>query len=71
MFASLVVKEDDERLGVQAGEQYLAIRYLYDPEKVTLLSRIPDGYDPECNQYLSDVRWLRWATSEETKSVKQ
>lgn len=47
------ILETDERLGVIAGEIYEAERYRYDPqEKVTLLSREPDGYDPECNQYI-------------------
>lgn len=45
----------DERLGVKAGEIYEARRYRYDPDKVSLIGRVPDGYDPGCNQYLEEV----------------
>jgi|LSQX01.1.fsa_nt_gb hypothetical protein len=62
----VVIKKDQPELGIRRGEQYLAVRYAFDNEKVTLLRRIPDGYDPSCNQYYSDVQWLRWATAEET-----
>jgi beta-N-acetylglucosaminidase len=55
------VRFDDDRLGVKAGEEYIAETYWLDPRKVTLLTRIPDGYDPQCNQYRSDVEWMRWA----------
>lgn len=54
------VREDDARLGVRAGEQYVAQVYWLDPGKVTLLSRVPDGFDPECNHYWPEVEWLRW-----------
>lgn len=50
----------NDRLGVTAGEQYEAERYWLDPEKVTLLRRIPDGNSPECNQYWRDVEWESW-----------
>lgn len=50
------VLESDERLGVSAGEIYDAQRYWLDPhDKVTLLAREPDGYDPCCNQYKHQV----------------
>jgi hypothetical protein len=46
----------DKRLGVKAGEVYEARRYQYDPhEKYSLIARIPDGYDPSCNQYIDCV----------------
>lgn len=55
------VLRSDERLGVMAGEEYEAIAYWLDPgEKVTLLRRIPDGHEPECNQYWDTVQWMRW-----------
>ncbi|MEU2418847.1 hypothetical protein ABZ546_13805 [Brachybacterium paraconglomeratum] len=54
------IKRTDERLGVRAGEEYAAIRYWLDPGKVTLLRRIPDGYDPSCNQYITDAKFVRW-----------
>jgi len=54
------ILKDDEHLGLKKGEIYKAERYQYDPqEKVTLLAREPDGYDPECNQYIeSDIAFL-------------
>lgn len=46
--------------GVKKGEQYHAIRYWIDPmEKVTLQKRIPDGHDPQCNEYLSNVKRIK------------
>lgn len=54
------IKDSDERLGLLAGEQYVATAYWLDPGKVTLLRRVPDGHSPECNQYWEDVTWLRW-----------
>jgi|GEM_PF-5449471 len=54
------VLETDERLGIKAGEVYEACRYRYDPEKMTLLRRVPDGYDPECNQYMHEIAfWVQ------------
>ena len=48
--------EDNERLGIKAGERDEAKPYWLDPyDKVTLIRRIPDGYEPECNQYRSMV----------------
>jgi len=54
------ILETSERLGVKKGGIYKAQRYTYDPtEKVTLLSREPDGYDPGCNQYVNEVAfWI-------------
>jgi hypothetical protein len=55
------ILSDDERLGIKKGEIYNAERYRYDPyEKITLLGREPDGYDPSCNQYNTDVAyWMQ------------
>lgn len=54
------IKKSDSRLGVTAGEVYKAGPYWLDPSgKVTLLARIPDGYDPECNQYWHEVEVVR------------
>ena len=51
--------ETDERLGVKEGEIYEAKRYRFDPhEKVELIGRIPDGYDPMCTQYIEGVLHL-------------
>ncbi len=53
------IKKTCESTGVKEGEVYEAIRYHLDPlEKVTLLKRIPDGHDPECNEYLYNVEIL-------------
>ena len=51
----------DERLGVKEGEIYSAERYRYDPhEKVSLIAREVDGYDPECNQYFDEIAvWIQ------------
>lgn len=55
------IKADDYRLGVKAGERYRSIAYWLDPGKVSLLARIPDGYDPSCNQYWRDVEFIEWS----------
>jgi len=47
------ILKTDKHTGVVEGEIYTA-KY-YDFEKVTLLSRVPDGYDPCCNEYLHNV----------------
>lgn len=54
------VLADDARLGVLAGERYEAQLYSLDPGKVSLLRRIPDGYDPQCNHYWGDVEFEGW-----------
>ena len=67
------ILETDERLGITAGEVYKATRYRYDPqEKVTLLAREPDGYDPSCNEYVDSVAfWMqgRWMVVRDSKFV--
>lgn len=54
------ILKDDPRFGIKAGDVFSAERYRYDPqEKVTLLHRDGDGYDPQCNQYISEVAmWI-------------
>ena len=53
------ILETNTWLGVKRGEVYEAERYWLDPlEKVTLLSRVPDGYDPMCNLYFHEVKIL-------------
>ena len=65
----------DERLGVEAGEIYKAERYCLDPfEKVSLLSREPDGHDPLCNQYINSVaHWIQgqWMVVEGGKYIPE
>ena len=54
------IKQTDERLGVVEGEIYKAERYQWDPcEKVSLLARVPDGYDPCANQYFHQVEKIK------------
>ena len=54
------VLKTDNGLGIKAGEIYESEPYRLDPsEKVTLLSRIPDGYDPMCNQYREEIEILK------------
>lgn len=65
--------ETNERLGVKAGEVYKARRYHYDPhEKIELLERVTDGYDPCCTQYFGDVHHFiggRWHKIEDGRYV--
>lgn len=51
-----MLTEDDERFAMRAGDVLLCIPYLPDPVKLTVICRISDGYDPECNVYLSQVQ---------------
>lgn len=51
----VLILKTEQRLGVKAGEVYEASTYRYDPEKVSLDGRVPDGYDPGCNQYKSSI----------------
>ena len=53
------ILKTDKSLGIKKGERYHAIRYFLDPsEKVTLLGRVPDGYNPNCNQYRSEIKFI-------------
>ena len=59
------ILKHDERFKIKAGQLFEAVRYWVDPtSKVTLLRRLtkkdrkPIGKNPECNQYLSNVRIL-------------
>lgn len=47
--------EDDPRMGLTVGDVLVCIDCDYDPDKVTVIRRLSDGYDPECTVYLSDV----------------
>ena len=54
------ILKTDDRLGIKEGEIYKAKRYHLDPEKVSLIARETDGYDPCCNQYFNEVAfWMR------------
>lgn len=46
----------DPRFGTRDGDEFEAIRYWLDPrDKWTLLRRVSDGFDPDCNEYASNV----------------
>lgn len=53
------LKTDDERFKLNAGDELVCVNYPLDA-KVTVLYRISDGFDPECNQYMADVEFIRW-----------
>jgi len=52
------VKKTDKSAGVEQGEVYMAELYDYDEGKCTLLARIPDGHNPGCNHYWTEVTVL-------------
>lgn len=54
------LKNDDPRFGLKADDELVCVNYPYDA-KVTVLYRLSDGFDPNCNQYTRDVEFLRWA----------
>jgi len=47
------IKKDNT--SVKAGEVYVAHAYALDETKVTLVARVPDGWDPGVNQYRYEV----------------
>jgi len=54
------ILKDEDRLGIKKGEVYEAKSYWLDPSlKYTLIGRVPDGYDPSCNVYRSEVEIVK------------
>ena len=51
------ILKTDKRLNIVAGEIYKASSYDAG-HKVALLERVPDGYDPGCGQYRTEVEIL-------------
>lgn len=52
-----VLLADDERFGLHAGDVLVCVPYWLDPgDKLTVLRRESDGFDPSCNVYRSEVR---------------
>ncbi len=51
----VMILKNDTRLGIKRGEVYHASTYPHDREKVSLNARFPDGHDPCCNQYRTEV----------------
>lgn len=56
--------EDDPQFDLAAGDELLVMSYPYDA-KVTVIRRISDGFDPQCNQYLRSVEYVRVAEHEQ------
>jgi hypothetical protein len=54
-FSLVQIKRDDRLSAVKKNEVYMAEQYDYDETKCTLVARIPDGHDPSCNHYWSEV----------------
>jgi len=54
------LKEDDERFKMKKGDVLEVRPYQYDPhEKLTVIRRLSDDFDPCCNVYRSDVEVLK------------
>lgn len=54
------LREDDPRFNLSKGDLLACVNYPLDG-KVTVLRRLSDGYDPECNQYVSAVKFVAFA----------
>lgn len=53
------LKEDDPRFGMSAGDLLLCTPYFLDPgAKGTVITRITDGFNPDCNVYWGQVEKL-------------
>lgn len=53
------ILKTDTRCGIKEGEIYEAEWYWGGREKVTLVSRVPDGFDPECNEYAHNIEVVK------------
>lgn len=52
------LRHDDERFGLKAGD-LLECRphgWPWSVEKVIVVRRVSDGYEPQCSQYREDLR---------------
>lgn len=50
------LKEDDERFGLKSGDVLICIPYFYEhDEKLSVIRRESDGFDPDCNVYRAQV----------------
>lgn len=50
-----VLLDDDLRMGLHKGDVLLCVPYWLDPDKLTVIRREADGFDPCCNVYRSQV----------------
>lgn len=51
------MREDDKRFKLKKNDLLEVTRYWLDPQKLTVIQRVSDGYDPQCNVYTSQVRF--------------
>ncbi len=56
-----VLKDDDERFGLSAGDVLVCRPYWLDSAKLTVMYRERDGFDPQCNVYRPSVERVRGA----------
>ena len=51
---------DDPRFGLSKGDVLICapMHPAWGSEKVAVVKRESDGYEPGCSQYREDVRWL-------------
>ena len=50
-----VLLADDPRFHLSAGDTLLCMPYHLDPDKLTVVARESDGFEPGCNVYRSQV----------------
>lgn len=54
------MKQDDERMSLRKGDVLEVVPYPLDPaEKFTVLRRLSDDFDPECNVYRHQVEVIQ------------
>ena len=52
--------EDMPRHKIAKGDQFTSHPYVMDPsDKWTLVARVSDGWNPECNAYRSEVKVIK------------
>lgn len=49
------LREPDPAFGLCGGDLLECVPYLLDPDKLTVIRRVPDGYDPGCTVYRHQV----------------
>lgn len=49
------LKRDDPDFGLADGDLLLTVPADYDPDKVIVVCRLFDGFDPECSQYRTSI----------------
>jgi hypothetical protein len=53
------LKHDDPHFGLNEGDELVCVSYPYD-DKVTVLYRKSDGFNPGCNQYTGSAEFMGW-----------